>query len=92
MAHPDPQTTFGALFDGLIVANLLFGMFTMQVHIYYRTSSHTICTMHGLYVTTIMQHGQIIDGLSVSFRVGFFFCGTSGAIVQVSTIDLYDIS
>jgi len=31
-----PHTTVGALEGGVIVANLLFGVLTMQVDIYYR--------------------------------------------------------
>ena len=37
MAEFKPCNTLGAVLDGSIVANLLFGIFTMQVHFYYRT-------------------------------------------------------
>jgi hypothetical protein len=36
----NPTTTVGALEGGIIVTNLLFGTFTMQVHIYYRKFPH----------------------------------------------------
>jgi hypothetical protein len=36
----NPITTVGALEGGIIVTNLLFGTFTMQVHIYYRKFPH----------------------------------------------------
>jgi hypothetical protein len=36
MDNFNPSSTIGALEGGIIVTNLLFGTFTMQVHIYYR--------------------------------------------------------
>jgi hypothetical protein len=31
------RTTLGAVLDGAILANILFGILTVQVHVYYRT-------------------------------------------------------
>ena len=36
MADSQLHNTLGALLDGAIVANLLFGIFVIQVHFYYR--------------------------------------------------------
>jgi hypothetical protein len=33
----NPQITVGALLAGVIIANVLFGVSTVQVHVYYRT-------------------------------------------------------
>jgi hypothetical protein len=33
----NPQTTVGALSEGVIITNLLFGVSTIQIHIHYRT-------------------------------------------------------
>jgi hypothetical protein len=46
--------------------------------------AHTVCIMHGLYVATIRQHGQVMDGIPKSLRAGYFFSGTIGPVVQVS--------
>jgi len=40
MHNFDLHTTLGALAGGVILANLLFGVFTLQVHIYYKKYPH----------------------------------------------------
>jgi hypothetical protein len=37
MANFNSKITLGALLDGVILANILFGILTVQAHVYYRT-------------------------------------------------------
>ncbi|KIM78604.1 hypothetical protein PILCRDRAFT_824236 [Piloderma croceum F 1598] len=97
----DPNTTVGALEGGVLVSNLLFGIVTMQVYLYYQKYprdrwslkalvglvwllelAHTICVMHGIYVTTITRRGRTVLTIPASLRIAFFFSGTVGPIVQ----------
>ena len=44
--------------------------------------------MHGLFVLTIGQHGQVIDSIPKSLRASYLFSGAVGPVVQVSIICL----
>ena len=45
MADFKPCNTLGAILDGTIVANLLFGIFNIQVYFYYRTFPKDQCSL-----------------------------------------------
>lgn len=46
--------------------------------------AHTICLMHGVYVLTVIQYGQMTLKIPDSLRAAFFFSGAIGAIAQVN--------
>ena len=67
MAEFKPCNILGAILDGTIVANLLFGIFTLQVHSYYRTFSKDqrslkiLVTLAGMHVSSRLNTYVFFD-------------------------------
>ncbi|KIM78607.1 hypothetical protein PILCRDRAFT_824240 [Piloderma croceum F 1598] len=55
---------------------------TLVAFVWLLELAHTVCIMDSLFVMTIKQRGQTIEGTPKSFSAGFFFSGCVGPVVQ----------